>query len=94
MGLISGKARWIDPLLHAIAAIAIVGIGALMGAAWQVAVIQAIFWFAREVEQDVARKLNAGKPVWPVWPARYSSQKWIEFVVPATAGFMCAAVVS
>ena len=94
MGLISGKTRWIDPLLHAIAAIAIVGIAALMGAAWQVAVIQALFWFAREVGQDVAKKLNAGKPVWPVWPVRYSSQKWIEFVVPAAAGFMCAVVVS
>jgi len=94
MGLISGKNRWVDPAIHAVAAIGFVGLGAAMDAEWQTAVIQSIFWFSREIEQDVAKKLRAGEKPWPVWPIRYSSQKWIEFLVPVVVGFVIALYIS
>lgn len=83
-----GRLDWEDIGLHVIAAVVFtvmyllaVRIAGATHLLWLGPVLNAVFWFVREVVQDI----NKGHRLLFVWPIRRSSQKDMEFVAPALA---------
>lgn len=75
-----------DVLLHVVGAIAFAVLWLIfVGHSWCLfAGINALFWFVREVIQD----LDGDHPL--PWPLRWSTQKFFEFVAPTLIGLLFA----
>jgi len=73
---------WKDIALHAAFGALLAFVLALLVPLWLAFILNALFWFVREVRQDFLKG-----HLWPdVWPLRMSTQKWAEFLVPAFTG--------
>lgn len=80
---------WVDIMLHVVATIAIMAIALALTCVMHLhpmylALAVSMFWFAREVWQDIRKGHN------PPWPVRFSTQKWAEFVAPAITALVIA----
>ena len=83
-----GKIDIIDPAFHAAAAAGFVLFGSLFGSAVFAFIVSTMFWFVREVLQDYEK----GHSLPNIWPLRFSTQKWAEFIAPAVSGFIVMVV--
>ena len=76
--------NWKDVSLHFLGGVILTFVLSFMLPIYVAIIFNALFWFVREVIQDY----NKGHK-WPfIWPLRWSTQKFWEFVAPTLGGFL------